>query len=429
MTWNPERSTVNQHLQIGPESTSSLGTNVAATKELLCFDMVMQPEGDTTFYRGSGRKYNAEQEQHTEWLSATWNGNMDYNGLIYPLVSIGGNVAAAAHGSSGTAKDWIITPPVTGSIVPRTYTVEQGDSNYAQKVNYTLFTDFGYTVERKATSMTGKTMSQALQIGITLTSNPTVVALATMPGKHFNFYADTSSGALGTTQLAKILKVQFAMNGVYGQFFPINRANASYANQVDLAPQTTLKMLLEADATALAFLAAWEQGTTYFVRTNAQGLVIDNLQIATITGGPTGGTFTLTYKGQTTSGIAYNATSSAVQTAFRLLSTVPATTTVTGSAGGPYSIVFSPTDTLSQDTTAITASGASLTGGSSPGVTITQSQSYNIFNHDMAIKFDKPDAFSDSNGIYAIGLNGRIVEDATWGNAQIFTVTNLITAL
>lgn len=337
MTWTEERTSVNQHIQIGAESTSALGTNVSAGKELLCYDMVMQPEGDTTFYRGSGRKYDAEQEQHTEWLSATWNGNMDYNGIIYPLVSIGGNVSSVAHLASSTAKDWIITPPVTGSIVPRTYTVEQGDSVYAQKVNYLLFTDFGYTFERKSTTMTAKSMSQLLQTGITLTSTPSIVALAPMPGKHFNLYADTTSGGLGTTQLAKALKVQFQMSGAYGQFFPINRANASYTAHVDLAPQVTIKILLEADSTALAFMAAWEAGTTYFVRVDALGTVA----IAT---------------------------------------------------DGPGSI-------------------------------------FNEFKHDMAIKFDKPDAFSDSNGVYAIGLNGRIVEDATWGNAQIFTVTNLISSL
>src|SRR5579872_6564647 len=202
MTFTPHVTTVNQHLQIGPESTSALGTNVAATKELLCFDVTFQPEGDTTFYKASGRKYDGEQEQNTEWSSATWNGAMDYNGMIYPVLSIGGNVAAAAHGNSATAKDWIVAPPVTGTVVPRTYTVEQGEATvYAKKVNYLLFTDLGYTFERKATSMTGKSMSQNMQTGITMTSTPTQIPLAPIAGKHINVYQDSSSANLGTTQL------------------------------------------------------------------------------------------------------------------------------------------------------------------------------------------------------------------------------------
>jgi len=51
------------------------------------------------------------------------------------------------------------------------------------------------------------------------------------------------------------------------------------------------------------------------------------------------GTFTLTYGGQTTSGIAYNAAASAVQTALEALSSIGSgNVSVTGNAGGPYTI-------------------------------------------------------------------------------------------
>lgn len=90
----------------------------------------------------------------------------------------------------------------------------------------------------------------------------------------------------------------------------------------------------------------------------------------TITGGPTGGTFTLTWSGQTTSAIAYNATAATVQTALEALSNIaPGDVVVTGSAGGPYTLTWGGTH-LSDDVAAPTASGASLTGGTSPGVTI-----------------------------------------------------------
>jgi hypothetical protein len=61
------------------------------------------------------------------------------------------------------------------------------------------------------------------------------------------------------------------------------------------------------------------------------------VQIATINGTPTGGTFTISYGGQTTSALAYNAAAATVQTAVRLLNGLSAAT-VTGSAGGPYTI-------------------------------------------------------------------------------------------
>ena len=91
-------------------------------------------------------------------------------------------------------------------------------------------------------------------------------------------------------------------------------------------------------------------------------------QVITITGGPTGGTFTLTYAGQTTAAIPYNATAAAVLAALEALSNIaPGDVTVTGAAGGPYTITF--TGTLAgTNVTQITAT-ASFTGGTSPAIT------------------------------------------------------------
>lgn len=98
--------------------------------------------------------------------------------------------------------------------------------------------------------------------------------------------------------------------------------------------------------------------------------ITDEVQTVTITGSPTGGTFTLTYSGQTTSGIAYNASAATVATALKALSNIgDDDVSVSGDAGGPYTVSFigALADT---DVAALTASGASLTGGTTPGVTI-----------------------------------------------------------
>jgi hypothetical protein len=95
----------------------------------------------------------------------------------------------------------------------------------------------------------------------------------------------------------------------------------------------------------------------------------NEVQTATITGSPTGGTFTLTLDGETTAAIAYNAAASTVQTALEGLSNItPGDVTVTGSAGGPYTITFSGAR-AGTNVPAMTAT-ASLTGGTSPGVTM-----------------------------------------------------------
>jgi hypothetical protein len=92
------------------------------------------------------------------------------------------------------------------------------------------------------------------------------------------------------------------------------------------------------------------------------------VQTVTITGVPTGGTFTLTYSGQTTAGIAFNATAATVRLALEALSNLaPGDVAVSGAAGGPYTVTFSPPENVPQ----MTASGAGLTGGTAPAVNVT----------------------------------------------------------
>lgn len=99
----------------------------------------------------------------------------------------------------------------------------------------------------------------------------------------------------------------------------------------------------------------------------------DEVQTVTITGSPTGGTFTLTYSGQTTAGIAYNAAASAVQSALVALSNIGSgDVIVTGSAGGPYTVTFGGA-LADQNVAQMTASGAGLTGGTSPSVSVSTS--------------------------------------------------------
>jgi hypothetical protein len=95
----------------------------------------------------------------------------------------------------------------------------------------------------------------------------------------------------------------------------------------------------------------------------------NEVQTLTVTGGPTGGTFTIAWAGQTTGPIAYNATAATVQTALEALSNIaPGDVTVTGNAGGPWTLHWAGAQ-LGNDVAAPTTT-SSLTGGSSPTVTV-----------------------------------------------------------
>jgi hypothetical protein len=89
-----------------------------------------------------------------------------------------------------------------------------------------------------------------------------------------------------------------------------------------------------------------------------------------VTGSPTGGTFTLTIGGDTTSAIPYNASKTAVQNAIEALDSVGAgNTTISGASlsdGSGYVIGFA--GALLGETVVVTNT-PSLTGGTSPAVT------------------------------------------------------------
>lgn len=133
-------------------------------------------------------------------------------------------------------------------------------------------------------------------------------------------------------------------------------------------------MALQADKVRSAPTGALSVGETTAAAPTGTGSALgtNEAQTVTITGTPTGGTFTLTFKGQTTAAIAYNATAAAVQSALEALSTIGAGNVT--AAGGPLpgtAVTVTFVGNLgNSNVTQMTAAG-SLTGGTSPAVAVT----------------------------------------------------------
>jgi hypothetical protein len=107
---------------------------------------------------------------------------------------------------------------------------------------------------------------------------------------------------------------------------------------------------------------------------------IDAVQTLTMIDTPTGGSFTLTFGGQTTSALAYDCAFSDVETALEALSSIGSNNVivagdggVSGSASGPFTVTF--TGTLAHQPITLMTKTNSLTGGAgtTPDVIITTS--------------------------------------------------------
>ncbi len=134
----------------------------------------------------------------------------------------------------------------------------------------------------------------------------------------------------------------------------------------------------------------------------------DEVQQVAITGVPTGGSFTLTFDGQTTGPIAYNATAAQVKTALVALNNVAASdVTTTGGPlpGSPVVITFGG----NYDGTNVpqVTSTASLTGGTSPQVNVTTTTPG--VDGNVATGFQAPEVNTDPNP------NGVAIE--AWSHA------------
>src|SRR5439155_1696752 len=146
--WSPERSTINQTLQLGIETDP--GTAVAANKRVDCFVLKMGIKPELKRTSGTGRKYPSVQQLNAEWTEGSLEGSMDFNGILYAIAGAMGKQSPVTHGSSATAKDWIYPASLAGSIQPQTYSAEQGEAaTRAQKLAYLLINKFGYKFNRK----------------------------------------------------------------------------------------------------------------------------------------------------------------------------------------------------------------------------------------------------------------------------------------
>jgi hypothetical protein len=98
-------------------------------------------------------------------------------------------------------------------------------------------------------------------------------------------------------------------------------------------------------------------------------------QTLTVTGNPSGGTFTVTFGGQTTTALAYNASPADVQTALEALTNLaPGDVYVSGTAATSYIITVSSAFLAANTVAPITVDATALTSGSgTPAITVATS--------------------------------------------------------
>lgn len=264
----PDRAKVVETVQFGPETTE--GTAVPATRNIRSMSVDTKIGGQSEFFRPDGRKFNALSTLNQEWSTFAINGKGTYTEIIYPLAMMFGDPTAAASGIAIKTRTYEMLD--TTLLTPKAMTIEKGGSVRAQKMAGSILTDLTMTFSRKTgVSLTGNGIGRLFTDGVTLTPGLPDVALIPLVGKQLDVYVDSTAAALGTTKLLRAFSVEESITGVFGPLWAINSALTSYADHVDLAPTTSTKVMLEADATGMGYLTQYRADTLMFIRIQSTG--------------------------------------------------------------------------------------------------------------------------------------------------------------
>lgn len=432
-----ETMSLPQIVQIGVESVAGQSPAGGSNKQLTGLSLTIDPDFGHTEYAASGHRFDTVSVSSQEKSTLKGDGPLTYTEVIYPKSGVFGAATITTPAGGVNAHQHLYAPALTDVVTGKTYQIQKGDSVQSRQVNYAQFTDYGFAASRKETKISVSGIAQRIQDGITKTVSPTAVGLVAVAPNDWNIYLDTLAANIGQTKLTRCFAANFGYTGAYGDAWPMDRSQPSFATVANLKPSLAVSLMLAADGSS-TLSTLWTQarqaGKVYIRYEAISEELVDNYQTLSISGTPTGGTFTLTYKGQTTAAIAYNAAAAAVQTALAALSTI-GTGNVTCS-GGPLpgtAVTIAFTGALANDTTLLTSTD-SLTGGTSPASSLMQTTIPYSYTHDVCCR-PAPDAYQDTEGIWTQLWNFIVLEDPNWtagnasGTAVMTKVVNNLTGL
>jgi hypothetical protein len=250
-----------QKVQLGKETV--MGTAVAATAIWRGMGAI-EDQHEQTFVEetigiigGADRAYSAKKlaKISLDNIEAT------FEQIAY-LFEMGIKaVATGAADGVGTSKIYAYTLPTTAVNTINTYTIEAGDNQQAEEVEYC------YAENIKISGKAGEAVKVSADIyGRQVTKTtftgalaaPTVEEILTSKGK---LYIDAVSGTAGTTQISNSL-LEFTINIKTGwiQKYTID-GNLYFTFIQQVGPEITVDLTFEHDASSVAQKDAWIAGT------------------------------------------------------------------------------------------------------------------------------------------------------------------------
>lgn len=271
----PDRSAIAQLVQVRKEAVVGVDPTTG-TKKLQALGIELSPEADFDTFRPMGNKLPALSPEGKEWASGDLSGRATFTEIIYPLASVITAPVTTTPSGGTTSRDHTFTLATSAPDSPVTYTVEQGDDNFAESANGGIITDFNINFSRDSVELGGTMLFRALNItGVTLDPSPTSVALVPVLPKQVAVYLDPTAAGLGITKLTRAIHCNVGISNRFGPIWPLDPALASYAATIETEPDSAIELELEADTVGKSMITAMRNDTIKFLRVEAIGAIIE----------------------------------------------------------------------------------------------------------------------------------------------------------
>lgn len=262
-----ERTTQTQVVQLGVETVA--GTAVPANKRLSMTTIDPRIQIGMQGGKPQGSKYQTWKALTRQWSTADIGGGLSYREAAYLFDSLF-HKTTPVTASSITTRTWTPSPTAIDDI--QTFTVQRGSSVRAEQLAYGALTGLTINADRGGdVTIDGELVGRKMTRGATLTATPTLIAPMPVVADEWAIYLDTTSGAIGTTRLTRVRRVQAVVTGRQNPQWFLDNSVASWAVLTEGEPTATFTIRIEADATGDTLLDAMEAEATRFVRFEAVG--------------------------------------------------------------------------------------------------------------------------------------------------------------
>lgn len=220
----PPRSQTHEGLQIGAESTAGTGVSAGKLLQGLYKQGPMLPVVPVTMIRGEGAAIDLASITGKELGRMRFQGPLDYINLTYVLA---GHLLDASPASG----IWTFTPTHLTPNVPKTFTVEAGQSARAEALTFGLFDSMairlGLTECTLQASLIGRTVTE----GATLTASPTAVVPVPVGVKEWK--VQLGANVAGLADFADVLACSFESRDRWGPYMTADTAQASFSSYTE----------------------------------------------------------------------------------------------------------------------------------------------------------------------------------------------------